>query len=107
MVRLFVCIDLLGVVHTMTRHQKTRPEIPEKRPTPDSTTAHQKSHRDSQRHTAKPDSTHSQRRARRATQQATAPHQRQRHHTADTMPDAPQASYSHFNAIKPLYTIKP
>ena len=79
MVRLFVCIDILGVADNIPdtrRHHQT----PEKRPTPDSTTApetqhhtaHQKSHRDHQRHTARPETT-------------TA---REDHQRADTMPTA-------------------
>lgn len=122
MVRLFVCIDLLGVVHTMTRHQKTRPETPEKRPTPDSTTAPETQHhaQHTRRATETARDTQPDQTAPTAREEPEEPHSKPQHHTRDrdttqptpcrqrdTLPDAPQAPYSHFNAIKPLYTIKP
>lgn len=119
MVRLFVCIDLLGVVHTMTRHQKTRPETPEKRPTPDSTTAPERdstthstpeepqrqpeTHSQTRQHPQPEKTTESHTESHSTTPETETPHSRQR----DTLPDAPELPQSHFNALDVLETIKP
>ena len=122
MVRLFVCIDILGVADNIpdTRRQHTRP--PEKRPTPDSTTAPETQHhaQHTRRATETTRDTQPDQRPPQPEKTAREPHREPQHQTRDRdttqptpcrqrdiLPDAPERPQSHFNTLNVLETIKP